>query len=279
VSHSSPHRALVNTPDGQIHIRTAGSGDAVVLMHWTPSSSRQYAGVIPRLAELGYRAIALDHLGFGFSDPRPRPFTIADFADTLAQLLDALDIARSHVLGGHVSSEIAAEFALRHPAKTRRLVLDGSPVWTRERREAVLSSARPNPPPWSEAGDHIAWAWQRTVWLQKMWDANFCLDSDTAAEQMRLALIDSLLSGTQSDTAEALKLYDMDHALRRLQHPVLALTATTDPLYSCHTDVMSLVKDVREHIFQGTHPLHSPYGVDDYVRVIDRFLRDAPLGV
>jgi pimeloyl-ACP methyl ester carboxylesterase len=268
---SSPlQRTLVPTPDGHIHVRAAGAGDAVILMHWTPSSSRQYVPIIHALADAGYRAIAPDHMGFGYSDPRPRPWTMHDFADNIAATLKQMSIARAHIVGGHVSSEIAVELATRHPSLVRTVVLDGSPVWSRERREAVLATARPEPPAWNEDGDHIAWAWQRTVWLQRMWDTNFALTASTA-EDMRAALIDSLLSGHQSDTAEALKAYDMDLVLPRLRVPVLALTAETDPLYNCHAEVLRLVPHARGHVFRGSHPLHHPDRAAEYAGVLHDF--------
>jgi pimeloyl-ACP methyl ester carboxylesterase len=265
-------RALIKTPDGHVHVRIAGRGDPVVLMHWTPSSSRQYIQILQALAALGYRGIAPDHMGFGFSDPRPRAWSIADFADNIATVLAGMAISRAHIVGGHLSSEVAVELALRHPNVVRTLVLDGSPVWSRERREAVLATARPEPPAWDAEGTHMAWAWQRTVWLQKMWDSGFALSTETT-EDMRSALIDSLLSGHQADTAEALKAYDLDLALARLRGPVLALSAETDPLNNCHDEVLRLVPHAQGHVFPGSHPVHHPNQAAEYAAALHAFFQ------
>lgn len=48
-------------------------------------------------------------------------YKISDMADDVAQLLDALGIARAHVLGMSMGGMIAQNFAAQHPAKVRSL--------------------------------------------------------------------------------------------------------------------------------------------------------------
>ena len=52
-------------------------------------------------------------------------YTIADMADDVAALMDALDIKRAHLLGLSMGGMIAQEFALRHGNRLLRLVLSG----------------------------------------------------------------------------------------------------------------------------------------------------------
>ncbi|MDX2144754.1 MAG: alpha/beta fold hydrolase [Rhodospirillaceae bacterium] len=263
-------RAIVDTPEGQVHVRVAGLGEPLVLLHWTPGSGRQYAALLPEMAARGYRAIAPDHMGHGFSDARKHAWTVGDFAENIAHVMTCLGLKDANVIGGHFSSEIATELALRHPTRVKKLVLDGSPVWSREMREKVMATARPTPPRWSEAGDHVAWSWQRALWLQRMWDSQFTLN-DTTAGHIKAAMIDALLAGQQDDTAEALKDYDMDAALKKLALPTLAIAAETDPLTNCHADVLSRVPSARGYRFAGSHPLHHVDRAADYARVIHAF--------
>jgi pimeloyl-ACP methyl ester carboxylesterase len=263
-------RSIIDTPDGQVHVRTAGLGEPVLLLHWTPGSGRQYQHILPELAARGYRAAAPDHMGFGFSDARKTPWSVADFARNIADVMTSLGLASAHVVGGHFSSEIAAELALQLPTRVKSLVLDGAPVWSREMREKVLANARPQSPPWAEDGGHIAWVWQRAVWLKKMWDPAFVLN-DATAEQSRSAVMENLLAGDTNDTADALKDYDLDLVLPKLTVPVLALTAQSDPLNNCHKDVLRLVRGARGHQFAGAHPLHHPAKAADYARVLHAF--------
>jgi pimeloyl-ACP methyl ester carboxylesterase len=263
-------RSLVETPHGQIHVRAIGAGQPVVLLHWTPGSGRQYLHVMPELAARGYRVLAPDHMGFGMSDPRPTAWAVGDFADNVADIMASLGVPSAHIVGGHFSSEVAVELALRHPTRVTSLTLDGSPVWSADMRAKVLANARPQSPPWSEDGAHIAWIWQRAMWLRKMWDPSFALNAATA-ETLATAVLENLLAGDTADTADALKNYDLDLALPRLGVGTLALTAETDPLTGCHTDVLRLVPGARGHAFKGAHPLHHASRASDYARVLHAF--------
>ncbi len=264
-------RSFIETDSGYVHVRSQGNGDAIFLLHWTPSSSRQYIPVMSELAALGFAAYAPDHMGYGQSDPRPSPWEIRDYANNIAAVMDGINMETATVVGGHLSSEIAVELSLKHPSRVSHLVLDGSPVWDRAFREEVLATARQPTPDWSEDGSHITWVWGRALWLQRMWDSDFKLD-DTSAALLRDAVIDSLSAQQSDDSADALMNYDMEAALTQVRVPTLALTAETDPLNNCHDKVLNLVDGAVGHSFAGGHPLHHPEKAADYVSVLHRFI-------
>jgi len=70
-----------------------------------------------------FRVIAFDNRGTGKTDVPPGPYTTTQMADDAAALLDALGIARAHILGVSLGGMIAQEVALRHPERVERLVL------------------------------------------------------------------------------------------------------------------------------------------------------------
>jgi pimeloyl-ACP methyl ester carboxylesterase len=132
-------KGYADTPAGQIHYRTAGGGQPVLLLHQTPTSSKEYQRVIPFLAEK-YKVVAVDTLGYGNSDlPKGEP-TVALYAETVGHLMDSLGIEQAHVVGHHTGAVIAVELAATQPERINKLVLSGCPSWDAEERNKILSS-------------------------------------------------------------------------------------------------------------------------------------------
>src|SRR5919112_801562 len=73
-----------------------------------------------------FQVILVDNRDAGRSSKAIQPYRMADMADDLAGLLDALGIQRSHLLGLSMGGMIAQEFALRHRDRLDRLVLAGT---------------------------------------------------------------------------------------------------------------------------------------------------------
>ncbi len=120
-------RAKAAGIDTNYHDR--GTGFPTLLIHGSGPGVSAWANwrlVIPELAKTG-RVIAPDMVGFGFSE-RPAGFKY-DMDAWVAQavgLLDALGIARAHLVGNSFGGAIALALAIRHPERVERLALMGS---------------------------------------------------------------------------------------------------------------------------------------------------------
>jgi pimeloyl-ACP methyl ester carboxylesterase len=82
--------------------------------------------VFLRLAEAGYRVIAVDMLGYGYSaKPRRGEYTIAAQAKLLVRLLERLGIPRAIFVGSSYGGAVAATCALDYPDRVEKLILVG----------------------------------------------------------------------------------------------------------------------------------------------------------
>lgn len=70
-----------------------------------------------------FRLLCYDQRGLGRSDIPPGDYSMADYADDAARLLDALDIQQIPVMGVSFGGMVAQEFVLRHPDRVGALVL------------------------------------------------------------------------------------------------------------------------------------------------------------
>lgn len=112
--------------EGVVHYRQRGpeTGPVIVLVHGLSNPSYVWKSHLESLAQAGYRVLAFDNYGRGFSD-RPDGEYTADRTDRLlVELLDYLAISRPfHMVGYSMGGATAAVFAERHPEKLRSLTL------------------------------------------------------------------------------------------------------------------------------------------------------------
>jgi pimeloyl-ACP methyl ester carboxylesterase len=100
-----------------------GAGPAVVLIHGLAASIYSWRHTIMPLAHGGYRVIAFDNRGFGYSEGSATGFSNAAYVDLLFELLDSLQVWDAVLVGHSMGGAIAAEAALARPDRVRGLVL------------------------------------------------------------------------------------------------------------------------------------------------------------
>jgi 3-oxoadipate enol-lactonase len=109
----------------ELYFEVHGEGPPLVLVMGIGYDARLWTlAQVPALART-FQVVIFDNRDAGRSSKAAAPYTIADMADDVAALMDALDITRAHLLGLSMGGMIAQEFALRHADRLQRLVLSG----------------------------------------------------------------------------------------------------------------------------------------------------------
>ena len=125
----SEHSQFIDVDGVRVHFQEAGDrrAPAIVLIHGFASSTLVWSKVFLRFAEAGFRVIALDMLGYGYSaKPRNGEYTIPGQAKLLIRLLDALGIRRAIFVGSSYGGAVAATCALDYADRIEKLVLVGA---------------------------------------------------------------------------------------------------------------------------------------------------------
>lgn len=113
----------VRVNDIAMSCRIYGQGDPLVMIMGYGSTMNLWEeGLLKNLAAR-FQVIVFDNRGIGGTEAGERAFSIEQFADDAAGLLDALGRGRAHVMGWSMGAMIAQELARRHPGKVNKLVL------------------------------------------------------------------------------------------------------------------------------------------------------------
>ncbi|MBI3454423.1 MAG: alpha/beta fold hydrolase [Candidatus Rokubacteria bacterium] len=263
--HERVTRAFVDTADGQIHYRTAGHGQPLLLLHQTPRSSDEYRDVVPILAR-EFRVIAMDTIGYGDSYKPEKACSIEDYAKGAVDLLDGLGVRRTAVVGHHTGAVIGIELAASYSSRVERLVLSASPYVDGAERERRKSRPPIDEVEVREDGGHLTELWRRRMSFYPK----------GRPDLLTRFVIDALRAGDKVEEGHrSCSAYRMEEKLGRIRCPTLLVCGTEDPFSS------PWMQTLAAHI-EGSRAAALPGGtvamVDqmplEFARAIYDFLRD-----
>ena len=254
-------KAYLDTRHGQLHLRdSGGSGPPLMLVHMTPLSGAMFVPLVPAFAAV--RLLMPDLPGYGRSNPRGNPWTMADWADSLADAMDALGIAQLAVYGAHVGGAVALELARTHPERVSRLMVDGLPFLSPELRAAFAAiDARPLPASLAEVVARVEG-----------------LLAEFGGGDPFAAMLAMLETGFVS-SAPVCAAYDPEEALAAVARPLLILGAEGDSQAASFAMARRIRPDAAAHLWPGRHPAHDPARAEEFAAPIVRFAAGkAPAG-
>ena len=144
VLHHAERSRFVEVDGVRVHYQEAGAQDApaVLLLHGFTASNFVWKEVLLPLAQAGFRVIAPDLVGFGFSGkPKDGEYTIDAQARTVVGLMDSLGLGRASLVGSSYGGAVAATCALDYPERVERLVLVDAVINDHARRRPLLRLA------------------------------------------------------------------------------------------------------------------------------------------
>lgn len=118
------HSHFITIDGYRLHLLEAGRGPLVLLLHGFAGSAEDWRPTVEALAHIGYRALAVDALGFGRSaKPADAPYSLEFVAGLYRALLDRLRVERAALLAHSMGGKYALAMALLHPARVAALAL------------------------------------------------------------------------------------------------------------------------------------------------------------
>jgi pimeloyl-ACP methyl ester carboxylesterase len=117
-----PTEEFLELAGGRVHQLRGGAGEPVLFLH-AAGGAGEWLPFHALLAGAGFEVLAPDHPGFGKSDDFPDAEAIDDLVYHYLDVIDALGLARPHVVGASFGGWIAAELAVHSPHRIGSLTL------------------------------------------------------------------------------------------------------------------------------------------------------------
>ncbi len=99
-----------------------GQGETLILLHGLGSNSERWSKNIDELAK-GYNVIALDQIGFGYSDKPLMPYKGSTLVEFLNEFLVQKNIEKATLIGNSMGGWVSSLFAVKYPEKLKKLIL------------------------------------------------------------------------------------------------------------------------------------------------------------
>ncbi len=116
----------VHVGDIDMAYKMFGKGEPILLISGSGNVMDNWPLHLLQKLSSSHKVIIFDNRGVGNTTSGTKPFSVNQFVNDTAGLMNALNIEKSDVLGFSMASFIAQQLVLTHPEKVNRLVLYGA---------------------------------------------------------------------------------------------------------------------------------------------------------
>jgi Predicted hydrolases or acyltransferases (alpha/beta hydrolase superfamily) len=219
--------------DIKLHFIEKGTGFPLILLHGNSEDHSYFEHQINYFSAY-YRVIAVDTRGHGRSPRGEKHFTIEQFANDLFDFMTEYKINKTILLGFSDGGNIALTFALMHPDRVEKLVLNGANLFPSGMKVSVY------------------WWVLRHYWKAK-------LVKDVAAQEMMLLMLKQP--------------HIQPELLPKLKMPVLIIVGDHDMIRKSHTKMIyNQFENSQLNILEGSHFCANEH-FESFNRVVHSFLK------
>jgi len=213
--------ARVAISEGEIEYQESGTGYPLIFVSGLGGVGRYWE---PQLSAFSarYRVVTYDQRGTGGSDKKQRSFSVDQMAREVVGLMDALGIAKAHIVGLSTGGAIGQTLAIEYPQRLSRLIMVSTwthcDPWFRRLFEARHAMYR-------EAGSALH-AMFHPLWLYPPDYVN-AHDAEIDDER-RKAVAGAPPVEVSIGRIEAIMAFDRRADLHRIKTPTLIIAADND---------------------------------------------------
>lgn len=141
----SENSHFVEIDGATVHFQEFGdaSNPTMLLIHGYTASAYVWKTVAPALANEGFHIVAVDLIGFGYSDkPTWFDYKITSQARMISRFMDRLGIGRATIVGSSYGGAVALTLALDYTERVEKLVLVDSVINDEATNHPIMKLAK-----------------------------------------------------------------------------------------------------------------------------------------
>ena len=239
---------FINVNGIQLHYEIEGNGTPLLIISGTGADLRNPRPDYPTFE--GFQVLRYDQRGLGQTASPKGTYTMGDYADDAASLLNNLEIDRINVIGISFGGMVAQHLVKRYPSKVKKLVLactspGGEHFSSFDLREILLDSSN-----------------KVESWLQIL-DSRYKSSNDDLPTLNMIKdvlnkstkLFPNLVTDGLTRQLEARSEHDCVNSLRDISHQTLIVGGRYDDIAPLKNllEMHRLIKNSQLQIFEGGH--------------------------
>jgi pimeloyl-ACP methyl ester carboxylesterase len=257
-------RGYVETPEGQVHYRTEGSGEPILLLHKAGLSSDEYTEMLPYLGK-HFRAIAMDALGYGNTDLPLKEPDFEDYVRNVEHFISTMKLNKINIVGHLLGASFAVEIAAVHPELVKKLVMWDGIFLEPEVRKKTQEEYSKEHIEFKLDGSHLMDIWKSRGTKP---DTNLRLAQRSAVEYMK-----SSLGAASGISHRALFAYDIEPKLPMIKCPTLLIYSKGSALYPRQQAIKRLIPGCQTKEIENAGPFPFWEKAEEISQVITEFLK------
>ena len=236
-------RGYIDTPEGQVHYRTEGNGEPILLLHKAGLSSDEYTEMLPFLGK-HYRAIAMDTLGYGNTELPLKEPKFDEYVQNIEHFISSMKLKKINIVGHLLGASFAVEIAAVHPEWVKKLVLWDCIFLEPEVRRQTQEEYSKEHMEFKLDGSHLTDVWKSRGPKP---DTNLKLVQRSAVEYMK-----SSLGAASGISHRALFAYDIEPKLPMIKCPTLLIYGKTGHMAARQGAIKNLIPRCQNKELENT---------------------------
>lgn len=246
-----------------VYYEIHGDGYPLLLIAGLGSDSASWSSIIPGLSSC-FQVIIFDNCGCGRTSVPAGEYSIGDMANDAVNLLNALNIKQTHVLGHSMGGYIAQTMAIKYPERVSKLILASTAAVSSERNNQLFADFS------KQLDNNIDYETWIKNWLPWLFSGKTRQNNDFINEFVKGAVAYDYRQTSDGFRGQirAIKAFDGRRTAQNIKIPTLIIAGSDDQLITPQ-EAKTLAKEIKGSVYRQLEEAGHSIFVENCTACID----------